>query len=133
MRRFFIVAAFLILGGCVGPARDAGLTRVEVTYSDTGKLSGITYVDGKEKKDVTLKFEGGGIKAGYSATEVRAFDGQKVAADLQKQLAAQGVTATVAAVKAALAASTLGGLMKAGTAVAPAVLGPPTPLFPPTQ
>jgi len=92
--------ALLMLGGC---ATDYGLTRVKATLED-GELSSIEWVDGKEKSSVTIS-RGADGSLHYSASDVVAFDGQKLAAEMHRELVKAGVDVTLGAVSAAAKAA----------------------------
>ena len=72
-----------VCAGCSTPGavETAGTSEWDVQFQD-GKPQSVKIRDGKEKADVRFTVDMQNGTATYSATDVRAFDGQKFAADL---------------------------------------------------
>lgn len=87
MRGLIVLAVALLLGAC---AADYGVTTVRATLAG-GELTGIEWRDGKEKARVEI-VRGADGSFRYTASDVVAFDGQRVAAEIHARLAEQGVT-----------------------------------------
>lgn len=118
------VGAFIFLGGCSG-LQTYGNTGVDVTFYDNGQLSGIHWVDGKEKKSVKLFFKApNGMEFKYEAKDVEAFQGQAIAAAAMVELTKAGVDGAKGIARA-IAVRALGlGVLQGAGAVAGAVLAP---------
>ncbi len=89
-----VLVAFA-MSGCTTPESvdQAGLSDWRVEFTEDGRPKSIRIKDGKEKADVTFKVDLQTGKAEYSATDVKAFDGQALAAELAKvQANEQGQT-----------------------------------------
>jgi hypothetical protein len=113
----------LLLAGCAG-AGSYGVTAVDMRF-ENGQLVEAHWTDGKEKKDVAVAVKTPAGSFEYRASDVSAFEGQKIAAELHKALAAAGVdvaeSLVTGAVAAALGPAALGGLTQLGGA---AILAP---------
>ncbi len=84
MRKIVVLlGACIVSAGCSTPesVESAGTSAWDVTFQD-GKPVSVKIRDGKEKADVRFKVDMTTGKAEYSATDVRAFDGQEFAAQL---------------------------------------------------
>ena len=103
MKIFIVALLLLFLVGCAG-SQNYGTTTVKAEWGDDGKIKSLTWNDGKEKKLVKIKASMGDFTFDYTATDVLSFEGQKVAADLHKELVKQGVKVTLSTVTKALTA-----------------------------
>lgn len=88
MKRLSVLAAALALSAC---AQDYGVTHVTATFDPTGNITAFDWATGTEKAnvDVTANVRTGEVH--YMASDVKAFDGQKIAGDIYAGLAAAGV------------------------------------------
>ncbi len=94
IRMIALLAVGIVCAGCGTPdsVNTAGTSQWDVTFRD-GKPDRVRIRDGKEKADVRFKVDLATGKAEYSATDVKAFDGQALAAELAKvQANEQGQT-----------------------------------------
>lgn len=93
-RNFALSVVVVACASCTTPesVENAGLSDWRIDFED-GKPKSVRIIDGKEKADVTFEVDLNAGKASYSASDVRAFDGQKFAADVAKvQANEQGQT-----------------------------------------
>lgn len=84
-----LLAATVVCVGCTVPAsiETAGTSDWTVEFNPDGTPKRVKIIDGKEKANVSFDVDLTTGKASYSATDVRAFDGQAFAADVAKVLA----------------------------------------------
>lgn len=101
--RFLIAAAVCsLLGACAGSLPGvsqqgvAGITDVEVHFKDTcsdpslpGCLSSVRWRDGKESASLKASLDLSTGTFNYDRSDVRAFDGQRVRAAVEKVVAEQ--------------------------------------------
>lgn len=95
MRLLAIALAILALTACTGsnyglnPQADAGLTNVQVSFHEDGTIEDLSWIDGKEKANVSMKAD---LKAGvfeYTASDVAAFEAFKSRAEVEKYVSDQ--------------------------------------------
>lgn len=83
------VGAVVLLSGCAGavpwnPQGYAGINKLDAEFDESGKPKRIVVIGGKEQEAVNFEAElPDGTKAKYSASGVKAFDGQKARAELE--------------------------------------------------
>ena len=125
-----VLATTLFLGGCAGntpwlnPQQYSGINRGTINFdSNTGKIVSIDVWGGKENASVALT---GDIEKGnftYSATDTKAFDGQKVRAAVEQTVSddvkavAPGIVDAV--VKAVLGAINPASIVGTATSIIP--------------
>lgn len=100
MRRIVIAVTALLLAGC---AQDYGVTHVKASFAADGKVQSLDWGTGTEKSYVSVKANMTTGTVEYTARDVLAFDGQKIAADIYKGLADAGVNVTEAVVRGIVA------------------------------
>lgn len=103
-----VIALMFLLGGC---AQAYGVTHVKASFA-AGELTAFEWTDGKEKASVTIA-RGPDGSFYYSATDVLAFDGQKIGAEVYEKLAEVGVNVTKSVVVGAVTGA-LGGQIITG-------------------
>lgn len=89
------VTAAFAMSACTTPesVESAGLSDWQVEFTNDGKPKSFRIKDGKEKANVSFSVDLQSGRAEYSATDVRAFDGQAFAAEVAKvQANEQGQT-----------------------------------------
>ena len=108
-----LFAVPLVLGACTFNPLDnqqvvAGVTDVEIAFTPEGGISHVRWRDGKEKDAVAVNTTlPGGVEFSYSASDVVAFDGQRIRGEVEKALARadagpEVVDALVDAIKTAI-------------------------------
>lgn len=94
MLKVFAIAAALLVSACAGSLPgvstqgSAGMTVVKASF-ENGVVKDISWIDGKEKADVTMSMDVATGKVDYSARDVKAVDSQKVRAAVEKVVAEQ--------------------------------------------
>lgn len=96
MKPAIFLAAALLLAGC---APGYGVTKVDATFNDAGKIAGFSWNTGTEKGHVVVKANVQTGEIEYRADDVLAFRGQEIAAEIYKGLAAAGVHVTESVVR----------------------------------
>lgn len=90
-----VMAAFL-LAGC---AWDYGVTHVKASFTPDGKVRSFDWGTGTEKSYVSVKANMTTGAVEYTARDVLAFDGQRIAGEIHKGLVDAGVSVSEAVVR----------------------------------
>lgn len=84
--------AVFVTAACAGGAKHqgrAGITDVKATFYEEGHLEKITFIDGKEKANVSISVNLTDGTLTYSASNVLAFEGQQIRGDVEAAIAEQ--------------------------------------------
>jgi hypothetical protein len=106
MKKFFalMAAALLLFLSACETANHAGINHAKVEFTEGGALKAAEVWGGKESDSVELRFEHpDGLKAHYRAVGNKAFEGQRIRAEVHKALADLGVEVTPAILDAVTA------------------------------
>lgn len=121
------LGAALLLGGC---AQNYGVTHVTASFTPDGKVQSFDWGSGTEKARIVVKANMMTGEVEYRADDVLAFDGQRIASDVYKGLAAAGVSVSEAVVRGVVAGALgtaaiqgVGGIVESNAALEAAKMG----------